>query len=148
VKLLMAHDGAFSVTMQSFDTQTPTTLVRVRLALMPVDSQNPFLYHKTTHRRAYDDARAAVDDCDDVILWNESGEITESTIANVVVEIGGELFTPPVECGLLGGVFRAQLLKERRIKERVIRVEELKNSREIFLVNSLRFWRSAKLLHE
>ena len=48
-----------------------------------------WLYHKTTRREIYDEAAASRPDCDDVLLWNDRGELTESTIANVVVEIGG-----------------------------------------------------------
>ena len=82
-------------------------------------------------------------DCDDIIFWNESGEITESTIANVVVQIDGELCTPPVESGLLAGTFRNQLLAEGKIKERVITIDELKNAGEFFLINSVRKWMKA-----
>jgi para-aminobenzoate synthetase/4-amino-4-deoxychorismate lyase len=103
-----------------------------------VDVSDPFLYHKTTNRRVYDDARAACPGFDDVILWNAKGEVTESCIANVVVEIGGSLFTPPVACGLLAGTYRARMLEEGRVAERVVTVEELRSSPRVLLVNSVR----------
>jgi len=62
-----------------------------------------------------------------------------------VVSIDGELFTPPVESGLLAGTFRNQLLDEGKIKERVITVAELKDSREIYLINSVRKFVTADL---
>ena len=102
----------------------------VELSTAPVDSSNRFLFHKTTRRPGGDG----------LIFWNERGEITESSIANVVVPIDGELFTPPIECGLLPGVFRNHLLAQRKIKERVITVEEFQNAREFFLINSVRKW--------
>ena len=77
---------------------------RVALARTPVDPCDPFLCHKTTRRDVYTRAQAARPDVDDVILWNTRGEITEATIANVVVEIGGERWTPPRTCGLLPGI--------------------------------------------
>ena len=46
---------------------------------------------------------------DDVVLWTRGGEITESTIANVVVELDGALYTPPATGALLPGVFREEL---------------------------------------
>ena len=104
-----------------------------------------FLFHKTTKRDFYNAQLAARPDCDDIIFWNERGEITESTIANVVVSIDGELFTPLVESGLLAGTFRNQLLDEGKIKERVITVAELKDSREIYLINSVRKFVTADL---
>jgi para-aminobenzoate synthetase/4-amino-4-deoxychorismate lyase len=118
---------------------------RLKLAPTPVDSANAFLYHKTTHRQVYEAARAACPDCDDVLLWNERGEITETCIANVVVELEGELFTPPVQCGLLPGTFRAWLLDQGKMRERVITIEALKQSECIYLINSVRKWREALL---
>jgi para-aminobenzoate synthetase/4-amino-4-deoxychorismate lyase len=113
---------------------------RVALASRPVDSSDRFLFHKTTHRDFYDAELAARPDCDDIVFWNERGEITESSIANVVVPIDGQLFTPPVESGLLAGTFRNQLIHEGKLKERVITVKEFQNAPEIFLINSVRKW--------
>ena len=56
------------------------------------------------------------------------------------MSIDGELFTPPIECGLLPGVFRNHLLAEGKIKERVITIEEFQNAQEFFLINSIRKW--------
>jgi para-aminobenzoate synthetase/4-amino-4-deoxychorismate lyase len=77
---------------------------------------------------------------DDVILWNRSGEVTESCTANVVADFDGELVTPPVRCGLLAGTFRGFLLEKGRIVERVIPAEELPRARRLYLVNSVREW--------
>ena len=77
---------------------------------------------------------------DDVLLYNENNELTEFTIGNLVVEINGELFTPPLSCGLLAGTFRAHLLETQQIKERVIRKDELPGCTKIFLINSVRKW--------
>ncbi len=75
---------------------------RVALAQHPIDSSDVFLYHKTSRRAVYDRARAEQPDCDDVILWNERGEITESCSANVVIDLNGELITPPIEMRAAG----------------------------------------------
>jgi len=120
--------------------------MRVKFAATPIDSNNPFLYHKTTHRKVYDDALASVSDCDDVLLWNERGEITESTIANIVLEIEGKMYTPPVSCGLLAGTFRGVLLKEGLLTERVMTREDVQNAAQLFLINSVRKWRKAVLV--
>jgi branched-subunit amino acid aminotransferase/4-amino-4-deoxychorismate lyase len=99
-----------------------------------------FLFHKTTNRQVFDAARAENRDCDDVILWNTNGEITESCTANVVADLDGTLVTPPVGCGLLAGVFRGFLLDQGTIVERVIHRDDLLRARRIFLVNSVRRW--------
>ena len=138
----MWKDGRIETAVSAID---PSESRRVALASEAVDSADRFLFHKTTKRDFYNAQLAARSDCDDIIFWNERGEITESTIANVVVSIDGELFTPPVESGLLAGTFRNQLLDEGKIKERVITVAELKDSREIYLINSVRKFVTADL---
>jgi para-aminobenzoate synthetase / 4-amino-4-deoxychorismate lyase len=111
---------------------------RVGLAPYPINSSDPFLYHKTTNRAIYKSALESRPGYDDVILWNGKGEITESCFANVIVEIEGELFTPPVRCGLLPGAFRAWLLHESKIRERIILKEDLSHLGKVYLINSVR----------
>jgi len=122
-----------------------TTPLRVALAKEPIDSQEVFLFHKTTHREVYEKAKADSPDVDDVILWNERGEVTESTMANVVIRKDSKLVTPPVECGLLAGTFREHLLKSGEIEESIVSVDDLKAADEVFLVNSVRKWQRAEL---
>jgi para-aminobenzoate synthetase/4-amino-4-deoxychorismate lyase len=111
---------------------------RVALAHEPVDPREVFLYHKTTHRQVYERARAARSDCDDVILWNTRGEITESTLANVVVRVDGRYYTPPVACGLLAGVYREHLLQRGLLRERVLTPDDLRRAEAVYLINSVR----------
>ena len=146
VRLLVDSGGDVDIQADPLTTGETLQLVRVRLAAEPVNSTDVFLYHKTTRRQVYEAARQSRPDCDDVLLWNEHGELTESCIANVVVEIDGILYTPPVFSGLLAGTFRAWLLEQRRIRERVIQVGELKRCKKIFLINSVRRWQEALLL--
>jgi para-aminobenzoate synthetase/4-amino-4-deoxychorismate lyase len=137
LKVNLRKDGGIESAISPLSKQSG--LKRVALANAPVDSSDRFLFHKTTRRDFYSD---------DIIMWNERGEITESGIANVVVRIDGELYTPPVSCGLLPGTFRAHLLDRGEIKERVITIEELKNASEIYLINSVRKWMRAELVVE
>jgi para-aminobenzoate synthetase/4-amino-4-deoxychorismate lyase len=146
VRLLVDSGGDVDIQADPLTTGETLQLVRVRLAAEPVNSTDVFLYHKTTRRQVYEAARQSRPDCDDVLLWNEHGELTESCIANVVVEIDGILYTPPVFSGLLAGTFRAWLLEQGRIRERVIQVGELKRCKKIFLINSVRRWQEALLL--
>jgi para-aminobenzoate synthetase/4-amino-4-deoxychorismate lyase len=136
LKISLRKDGHFTTQISSVIDQSGPKLVT--LAIAPVDSSDRFLFHKTTHRKY----------SDNLIFWNERNEVTESGIANVVVRLNDELFTPPVSCGLLAGTFRAQLLEHGLIKERVITVEEFKNAKEIYLINSVRKWMKAELIVE
>jgi para-aminobenzoate synthetase/4-amino-4-deoxychorismate lyase len=146
VRLLVSQDGAISCQATLLAETNAPQPVRLSLAPTPVDFANPFLYHKTTHRQVYDTARSACPACDDVLLWNEQGEITETCIANVVVELEGELVTPPVRCGLLPGTFRAWLLDRGIVREKVVTFRGLRQSKRIYVVNSVRKWRDAILI--
>ena len=83
---------------------------------------------------------------DDVLLVNGAGEVTESTIANLAVRIQGTWCTPPIEAGLLPGTYRAVLVREGRLAERRITLDELEGADEIALVSSVRGWRPATLV--
>ena len=137
VRLLLHRQGKLHIESAPL---TPAGRVHVGLAPFPVDSNDVFLYHKTTHREVYDRVRATRPDCDDVILWNERGEITESTVANIVLDMNGALLTPPQSAGLLAGCFRAHLLETGATREAVLRKEDIARARELFLINSVRQW--------
>jgi para-aminobenzoate synthetase / 4-amino-4-deoxychorismate lyase len=112
VRLLLDREG--NVFSESAAFQPVQRVVRICLAAAAVNSSDIFLFHKTTHRAVYEHARAGVPDCDDVLLYNERGELTEFTIGNLVVEMDGELVTPPIECGLLAGTFGLIYWKQAR----------------------------------
>lgn len=120
--------------------------VRLALAAEAIDASDPFLYHKTTHREVYKRALSSLaGEWDDVILWNAKRELSESCFANLVLEFGGEYLTPPVECGLLAGTLRAELLSRAKLRERKLYRADLLNADAIYLINSVRGWRRAVL---
>ena len=115
--------------------------VTVAVDTKPVDSSSPFLYHKTTRREVYEERRQRHPEADDVLLVNERGELTESTIANVAVRLGGQWCTPPIDAGCLPGIYRHVLLDQGEIVERTIRLRELEDCDGVALLNSVRQWR-------
>ena len=134
VRLVLWKDG--QIETQVSPVENAHSINNIALATRPVHTSDRFLYHKTTLRDYYSE---------DVIFWNERDEVTESRIANVVVSIDGQLFTPPVSSGLLPGTFRAELLAQGKIKERVITIQDLRSAQEFFLINSVRKWIRAHL---
>jgi para-aminobenzoate synthetase/4-amino-4-deoxychorismate lyase len=145
VRLLLAKSGKIECNSIPLE-EAPCTPVKLKLASTAVNSRSPFLFHKTTRREIYEAAKKPFPDANDVILYNEKGEITESCIANVVILKKGRLVTPPVGCGLLNGVYRSQLLADGEITEETMTIDDLKDARQIFLVNSVRKWRDAVLV--
>jgi para-aminobenzoate synthetase/4-amino-4-deoxychorismate lyase len=110
----------------------------VLLAAEPIAADDPFLYHKTTNRAAYEKALASRPGASDVLMFNERHELTESTIANLIVHLDGSLVTPPVRCGLLPGTARAGMLEQGKIRERVVTVDDLERANGLWLINSVR----------
>jgi para-aminobenzoate synthetase/4-amino-4-deoxychorismate lyase len=153
IRITLDKTGAFTTDATSFDP-APASM-KVRLADRPVNSNNVFLYHKTTRREMYAEAALICDPPadgpkphDEVLLFNQEDQLTEFTIGNLVVEMEGAFYTPPIVCGLLGGTFRAHLLEAGRVRERIIHREQLKTCQRIFLVNSLRKWVEVILLEQ
>ena len=119
--------------------------LKVSLAKQPVNSNNIFLFHKTTHRAVYENAKRDFPDSDDVLLFNEHGELTEFTIGSLVVEMDNKLYTPPIPCGLLAGTFREYLIETSQVEERIIRMDEIEKCSQIFFVNSVRKWQRVEI---
>lgn len=139
--------------------------VRVRLAMEPVLRDDPFVRVKTTHRSVYTRATDLVrsretalgitgtDACEDVVLFNQFGQITETTIANIAIarwksgqEKDWELITPPAECGLLAGTLRRSLMQDGLLQEAPLGVHDLVTAKDILLFNSVRGIYRARLL--
>ena len=146
VRLLLDNKGSLTSESKSFHALDNSVFMKVCLAKKPILSGNPFIFHKTTHREVYESARKDYPAVDDVLLYNEEGELTEFTIGNLVVEMDGKLYTPPISCGLLAGTFREHLLETGKVQEKVIRVDEIKDCQKVFLVNSVRYWQYVDLV--
>lgn len=113
---------------------------KVVLADKPIKHENIFYYHKTTNRKIYSQFQSQKPDIFDVLLWNEEMELTEFINGNVVLEIDGKLWTPPVKSGLLAGTYRGFLLKQGKISEKTLKLADLNTCTKIWLINSVRKW--------
>jgi 4-amino-4-deoxychorismate lyase len=108
LRLTCGADGDIEVTSAPMPPAKP--LWRVGLADMRLDSRDPFLRVKSTHRPAYDAARAALPaGLDEVILLNEAGEVADGSITTLFFDGGQGLRTPPLTSGALPGVLRAEI---------------------------------------
>jgi para-aminobenzoate synthetase / 4-amino-4-deoxychorismate lyase len=96
-------------------------------------------------RSRYEAAAARFPDADDVVLVGRSGEVAETTVANLAVKLDGRWWTPPVEAGLLPGCERAALVDDGALAERRISLEDLERAQELAVLSSVRPWRRAVL---
>jgi len=143
VRLSLARTGGIAISNEDVRPSTPITAVLSGLA---VRSDDEFLGHKTTRREVFDRALRAHPEAQDVLLWNERGELTETCHGNVVLEIKGHRLTPPLSSGLLPGTFRAHLLDGGEIREQILPVGSIEAASAIFMINSVRKWCTVRLL--
>jgi para-aminobenzoate synthetase/4-amino-4-deoxychorismate lyase len=143
LRLLLARDGALQIQHSGLPpTASPQQL---QLAAQPIDSGNVLLYHKTDQRAIYEAAESSASGGSEPLLYNGDGYITESTIANVVYQMQGQLYTPPVSDGLLPGTLRQHLIDRGLLQERSLPVASADRVDAWFLINALRGWRCAYL---
>ncbi|PRY79546.1 4-amino-4-deoxychorismate lyase [Yoonia maritima] len=137
-RLTLAADG----TVEMVRAPMPPAQGRwvVQVADVRLDSSDPWLRHKTTNRALYDEARAAMPDgVDELIFLNERDEVCEGTITNVFVKTrDGKSLTPPLSSGLLPGIYREQQLEQGLCQEAVLTLDDLRQAKAITLGNSLR----------
>ncbi len=145
VRLELSSTGAIQFSHQPVKPNRPLVAA---LSDNPVDSTDPFLPHKTSHRELFEEALAAHPDAQEVLLWNERGELTETCHGNLVLEIAGRRLTPPLSSGLLPGVFRAHLLERGEIQEQVLPVGALEKASAVFMINSVRRWCELRLIRQ
>jgi para-aminobenzoate synthetase/4-amino-4-deoxychorismate lyase len=144
VRLALAMDGTARVVCTPLASDPD--VVRVALDDVPQDPRDVFLFHKTSRRERYEEARRRHPDSEDVVLVNDRGEVTESTIANVAVRLGGRWVTPPIDSGLLPGIGRAVALEEGTLTEAPVTIEDVGSSEELALISDTRGWRRAVLV--
>lgn len=140
LRLLVNQTGAIDYEVFALEDQVEP--MRIKLATQPIQKNNRFLYHKTTHRAIYTAFQQQHQQYDDVLLWNEDDQLTEFTNGNIVIEWQGKKVTPPISCGLLGGTLRAHLLQTGEITEQIITKQQLQHASQIWFINSVRQWRN------
>ncbi len=107
LRLTLALDG-FSVTQSGLPDRQAEW--RLGLAGERLRSDDPWLGVKSSHRAAYDSARAQMSaGLHEVIFQNERGEVCDGSITTLFFDRGQGLRTPPLRCGLLPGVLRAEM---------------------------------------
>jgi len=144
VRLLLSADG--SARTEAFALQPTAEPVRLQLAATAFESAHgEFVRHKTTRRAHYAAYAPTAPGVFDTVLWNEAGEITESTFGNIAVLLDGQWVTPPLACGLLPGVGRAVALRDGQVAEAVVHLADLPRVQGWAFINSLRGWLQAEM---
>lgn len=142
VRLLLACDGSYEVSAEPLADSTAVLQVAVT-GIGAVNSADVLRRHKTTLREVFEQERATRPECDEVLLLNERGELTEGSYHTLVVRLNGRNITPPLSSGVLPGILRQQLVADGTLVEGVLSPENLDQAEAVWLINSVRGWRSA-----
>ncbi|MAY63760.1 MAG: hypothetical protein CML29_16280 [Rhizobiales bacterium] len=152
VRLVSSFRGKVEVTTAPFAQVPEGRVWLLRIARQTrLDSSDTLYRHKTTRREPYEAARAEFpsQEADEVLLLNERGELCEGTITNLFVEgPDGILITPPLSSGVLPGILRGELIRERKATNGVLKPADLTGPRKVFVGNSLRGLIPAELVDD
>lgn len=159
IRLLLNKNGSISITPTEIEETNENEvwnicLVGDYLTGEVMQSDNLFLYHKTTNRAFFDDTRVAIQQLlntdekvkiHEVIFHNEQDQITEGSFTTIFAKIDGELKTPALQCGLLPGTLRQSLINKNEVTEAILTIKDLQQAEEIYVGNSVRGLVRAKL---
>lgn len=143
VRLLVSREGHATITSEKIETADIDDIPLIVLSDDAIDSQDKFFYHKTTRRQFYQSQLIAYRNkygCHDVIFKNEKGELTEGSYTNLFIKKDGVFYTPPIESGLLNGIYRHHMLGSQNIKtqEKKLYPDDLESADEVFVSNAVR----------
>ncbi|MQB10060.1 hypothetical protein DXT96_09375 [Agrobacterium sp. ICMP 6402] len=149
VRLVMNYKGELDIESADFSPILTNAIWRVRIATKTtLDSTDTFYRHKSSRREPYDAARAefSAEEADEVLLLNERGELCEGSSTSIFVEMpDGQLLTPPLDSGVLPGVLRADLIRERKARGQALKPDDIAG-RRLFVGNSLHGLIAAELI--
>ncbi|KIY50440.1 D-aminoacid aminotransferase-like PLP-dependent enzyme [Fistulina hepatica ATCC 64428] len=121
----------------------------LRIDTQSSSTSSLFTSTKTTYRPVYDAARvrACIQDGEnmDVLMYNERGDITETSICNIAFSRGGRWVTPPLSSGCVPGVLRRWLVEQGRVTQAPVRKDDVCIGEYVLLFNSVRGCRFSKV---
>ena len=131
MRISLSKSGEFELSRQILTPLSPN-FCQVKLCLQEADLQQAFTYFKTTHRPHLSLGEQ------EIIYYNKSGELLETSIGNLVLKIDEKLYTPPIRLGILPGIYRHHLLETGQVEEKVLTLKDLARAEAIYGCNAVR----------
>ena len=131
LRISISKSGDIDLCCQELTPLSPA-FCQAQLCLQERSLQTPFTYFKTTYRPHLTVAKQ------EKIYHNENGELLETSIGNLVLQIAGKRYTPPVNLGILPGIYRQHLLEKGKVEEKVLTLKELAQAEAIYGCNAVR----------
>ena len=113
-------------------TDLPFSYLQAQLTEQKLDLATPFTYFKTSERNHL----AAKHH--EQIFYLPDGSLLETTIGNLILEIDGQLYTPPAHLPILDGIYRHHLLETGQVEEKLLTLKDLDLADQVYACNALR----------
>ena len=142
LRLLLNNADNVHITISAITKIRPKASSR-QIIICPhrINKHNPFLYHKTTCRSLYNRQLNKYKKFGfyDILFLNRNKQVCEGAISNVFIKKSGIYYTPPINCGMLPGVFREYFIKQnKKVREKILYIEDLKKADVIYCANSVK----------
>ena len=131
LRISLSKSGEIELSRQILTSLSPS-FCKAKLCLQEADLNQSFTYFKTTHRPHLSLGEQ------EIIYHNVAGELLETSIGNLVLKINGKLYTPPINLGILPGIYRQHLLETGQAEEKVLTVPDLDQAETIYGSNAVR----------
>jgi para-aminobenzoate synthetase/4-amino-4-deoxychorismate lyase len=115
--------------------------VKVIVSRNNINSNNKYQYFKTTNRIMYlsEHKKYSAKGFFDVLYLNERSEVAEGAITNIFISKRDIISTPPLNAGILSGVYRKHFMKNNSgVRERRLYLQDLLEADKIILTNAVR----------
>lgn len=130
-RIALQKNGAFQLAITEL-TDLPASYLQAQLTEQKLDLATPFTYFKTSQRDHLSQSNH------EQIFHLPDGTLLETTIGNLVLEIEGQLYTPPAHLPLLDGIYRRHLLETQQVEEKLLTLNDLTDADLIYACNALR----------
>ena len=131
LRISIAKSGKVTCQLEKLQA-LPKAFCKAILVPQNANLQQPFTYFKTSYRPHLDLGQQ------EQIYYNAQGQLLESSIGNLVLQLDGHLYTPPVKLGLLDGIYRQHLLATGQATEKILSLDDLQSAEKIYACNALR----------
>ena len=130
-RIALHKNGTFHLVITEL-TDLPASYLQAQLTEQKLDLATPFTYFKTSQRDHLSQSNH------EQIFHLPDGTLLETTIGNLVLEIEGQLYTPPAHLPLLDGIYRRHLLETHQVEEKLLTLNDLIDADRIYACNALR----------
>jgi chorismate binding enzyme len=131
LRIALKKDGSIDLETAPLLPLTET-FRKAKLVEQTGNLAQPFTYFKTSHRPHLTLEQQ------EQIYYDSQGQLLETSIGNLLLELDGKLYTPPAEMGLLKGIYRQQLLDKGRATEKILTLADLDHAEKIYACNAVR----------